>query len=35
MQRGVAYAHWVIGALIGLDAIWALYDIRGKAHGTA
>lgn len=32
---GAAYAHWILGVLIGLDAIWALYDIQGKAHGTA
>lgn len=32
---GAAYTHWLLGALIGLDAIWALYAIRGKAHGTA
>lgn len=32
---GAAYAHWILGVLIGIDAIWALYDIQGKAHGTA
>lgn len=32
---GAAYAHWILGALIGLDAIWALYEIQGKTHKTA
>jgi len=31
---GAAYSHWILGVLIGLDAIWALYEIQGKAHGT-
>lgn len=31
---GAAYTHWFLGALIGLDAIWALVHLRGGAHGT-
>lgn len=30
-----AYAHWILGALIGLDAIWALYEMRGKTPSAA
>jgi len=32
---GAAYTHWILGVLIGADAIWALVDMRGQAHGTA
>lgn len=32
---GAAYTHWILGILIGADAIWALVDMRGQAHGTA
>lgn len=29
-----AYTHWILGALIGLDAIWALYVLKGKTPST-
>lgn len=32
---GAAYTHWFLGVLIGADAIWALVEMRGRAHGTA
>jgi len=32
---GAAYAHWILGILIGLDAIWALYELRGKTPTAA
>lgn len=30
-----AYSHWILGVLIGLDAIWALYELRGKTPSAA
>lgn len=32
---GAAWTHWILGILIGADAIWALVQIRGQAHGAA
>jgi hypothetical protein len=32
---GAAYSHWILGVLIGADAIWALADSRRRAHGAA
>ena len=32
---GAAVTHWILAVLIGGDAIWALIQTRGQAHGTA
>lgn len=32
---GAAYTHWILGILIGADAIWALTEIRGHTHRPA
>lgn len=29
---GAAYTHWLLGVLIGTDAIWALIDRHAQAH---
>lgn len=31
---GAAWSHWILAILIGGDAIWALYQARGQAHGA-
>jgi hypothetical protein len=34
-MAGAAWTHWILGSLIGGDAIWARADTRGgQAHGT-
>lgn len=32
---GAAVTHWILGILIGGDAVWALVQDRGRAHGAA
>lgn len=32
---GAAWTHWILGILIGGDAIWALMEERGGATGAA
>ncbi len=32
---GAAWTHWILAILIGGDAIWALVQDRGQAHGAA
>jgi len=31
---GAALSHWILGILIGADAVWALLQSRGHAHGA-